>query len=65
MGVIDASGSMSSWWAWLANFWNASVPKDNLVTLTFDSHPRLCEANELSTRIRDHGGGGTEIVPAF
>lgn len=65
IGIIDASGSMSSWWAWLANFWNASMPKQNLVTITFDTKPRLCASNVLTERINNHGGGGTQIPEAF
>lgn len=56
---------MSNCWEWLANFWNECMPKTNLTTITFDSRPRVCQQNILSPRIRDHGGGGTEIVPAF
>lgn len=66
IGVIDASGSMSSWWKWIADFWNSdSIPKENLYTITFDGRPRRVETNILSTRINDHGGGSTAIPEAF
>lgn len=43
IGIIDASGSMSSWWKWIAEFWNSdSIPKDNLYTLTFDGRTHRC-----------------------
>lgn len=56
IGVIDSSGSMSDWWEWLANFWNSSIPKDNLVTITFSTKPALVPTNVLSTKLKDHGG---------
>lgn len=56
---------MSSWWKWVASFYNSSIPKENLVTLTFDTKTRNCESNVLSERIRDHGGGMTNIPDAF
>lgn len=43
VGIIDASGSMSSWWKWIAEFWNSdSIPKENLHTITFDGTARHC-----------------------
>ncbi|CAD8143516.1 unnamed protein product [Paramecium pentaurelia] len=66
IGIIDASGSMSNCWGWLANFWNKSIPKDNLIAITFSNYPTVLKDNkELYTDIGKHGGGGTEIVPAF
>jgi hypothetical protein len=56
---------MSSWWAWIAEFWNTSIPKQNCYTITFDSRPRVVESNILSKKISDHGGGGTAIPEAF
>jgi len=35
IGVIDASGSMYHCWSWLATFWNKSIPKENLIAITF------------------------------
>ena len=46
-GVIDASGSMSSVWPILANFWNEAIPKTNCYTITFDTSARVCETNIL------------------
>ncbi|CAK71167.1 unnamed protein product (macronuclear) [Paramecium tetraurelia] len=65
IGVIDASGSMSGCWEWLSDFWNQSIPKENLITITFDTRQKISAEGVLSKRIKDHGGGGTEIVPAF
>lgn len=66
IGIIDSSGSMSSWWSWIADFWNSDViPKERLHTITFDTKPRVIESNVLSTKIKDHGGGGTSIPEAF
>jgi Mg-chelatase subunit ChlD len=65
VGIIDASGSMSSWWKFLSEFWNESIPSENLFTITFDQKPRVCESNILSKRIQDHGGGMTAIPEAF
>lgn len=66
IGLIDASGSMSSWWKWIAEFWNSdAIPKENLRTITFDTRPRQVPTNVLSTRIQDHGGGGTAIPEAI
>ncbi|KAL4480346.1 hypothetical protein ABPG74_020862 [Tetrahymena malaccensis] len=57
---------MSSWWKWIAEFWNSeSIPKENLHTITFDGTARHCQSNILSTRIHDHGGGMTAIPEAF
>jgi len=66
IGILDASGSMSAWWSWIANFWNSnSIPKENLFTITFDNNPRRVQDNFLSNHISDHGGGGTAIPEAF
>ncbi|EGR31807.1 zinc-binding dehydrogenase family protein, putative [Ichthyophthirius multifiliis] len=66
IGIIDASGSMSSWWGSIADFWNSDViPKENLRTITFDTKPHYLESNILSKKISQHGGGGTNIPEAF
>jgi len=41
IGLIDASGSMEICWEWLANFWNKSIPKENLKTITFSNQPKM------------------------
>lgn len=65
VGVIDSSGSMSSWWKWIAQFWNTTIPKDNLYTITFSNDPAVVASNTLSEKIQHHGGGGTAIPNAF
>jgi hypothetical protein len=66
IGVIDASGSMQGCWSWLANFWNQSIPKEDLIAITFSNYPTvLTNDKNLKPDISSHGGGGTEIVPAF
>lgn len=66
VGLIDCSGSMSSWWKWIVEFWNSDViPKDNLHTITFDTKAKVVPDNILNPRIQHHGGGGTSIPEAF
>lgn len=65
IGIIDASGSMSSYWKWVADFWNQNIPKENCITITFDTKPRICASNILDQSINAHGGGGTKIPEAF
>jgi len=65
IGIIDASGSMSSVWPLVAEFWNKYIPTQNSYTITFDSKPRICESNILNQNISQHGGGSTEILKAF
>ena len=47
IGIIDASGSMTSYWKWVADFWNQNIPKENCITITFDTKPRICASNTL------------------
>ncbi len=63
--MIDVSASMFTRWEWVSNFWNKSIPKENLITLTFDHRAKKVNNNILSPNIEDHGEGTTEIVPAF
>ena len=56
---------MSSWWKWIAEFWNTAIPQINLYTITFDTKSRICKSNILSEKINEHGGGGTLIPEAF
>eukprot|EP00826_Nyctotherus_ovalis_P016498 TRINITY_DN14775_c0_g1_i8.p1 TRINITY_DN14775_c0_g1~~TRINITY_DN14775_c0_g1_i8.p1 ORF type:complete len:1007 (+),score=286.44 TRINITY_DN14775_c0_g1_i8:187-3207(+) len=65
ISVVDASGSMSSYWRELAVNFNKYIPKQNAITITFDSTPRLCSDNTLKSNIDVHGGGGTNITAAF
>lgn len=65
VGIIDASGSMSSVWPLVAEFWNKYIPASNAYTITFDTTVRVCDSNVLESNINKHGGGGTEILKAF
>ncbi len=65
IGLIDSSGSMSGNWKFLANHWNKYVPKDDTLTITFDTKPRIVPDNILDQNINKHGGGGTNIYTAF
>jgi len=65
VGIIDASGSMSNLWKWLAEFWNKSIPKKNCHTITFDHRVFICNDNILTKKITTHGGGKTSIPEAL
>ena len=65
IGIIDASGSMSSYWQWVAGFWNQNIPKDHCITITFDTKAKIVPNNTLSLSLNAHGGGGTKIPEAF
>lgn len=65
IGVIDASGSMSSYWKEMVKFWNASVAELAKFVITFDNKPRVEKSCHLSENLKDHGGGGTNILGAF
>ena len=65
IGVIDCSGSMEPSWPWLVDHWNRCVPRENLLTITFDSKTSKVPNNQLNVDILEHGGGGTKIVEAF
>ena len=64
-GIIDASGSMDKYWKWVAEFWNEKIPKENCITITFDTLAKICPSNKLSENLKHHGGGGTDIVIPF
>lgn len=48
IGLIDVSASMYTRWEWVASFWNKAIPKDNLITLTFDHRAKKVANNVLS-----------------
>lgn len=64
-GIIDASGSMQNYWKWVAELWNEKIPKEICTTITFDTSARICPSNKLSEHLKQHGGGGTNIVTPF
>jgi len=51
VGIIDASGSMCSWWKWIAEFYNVAIPTASLHTICFDHRVKVCHTNKLSDRI--------------
>ena len=65
IGVIDASGSMSSWWHRVAKFYNEFAPKQRCHTICFTDKTQIVPNNTLSPKIFDHGGGLTNIPKAF
>ena len=65
IGLIDSSGSMSSWFKMLAEHWNKYVPKENTTTICFSNRTYRVPGNVLSTYIGQYGGGGTNILGAF
>ena len=65
VSIIDASGSMNSYWKAVAENFNKYVPGENAVTITFDNRIHHCADNKLGPEIRTHGGGMTNIPQAF
>ena len=65
IGLVDSSGSMGSNWPHLAKHWNLTIPKENTLTLTFDTVPHLCQTNILDSNINKHGGNCTDIYKIF
>ena len=70
IGIIDSSGSMSSWWKHVAKNYNElveslSTPKSKIITYCFDSGIHQVPDNKLSDNIHDHGGSMTNIYRAM
>ena len=64
-GLIDASGSMGSYWAAMAKFWNQSIAPSADFLITFSHIAKLEENTVLSENLQKHGGGMTNIFAAF
>jgi hypothetical protein len=64
-GLIDASGSMGSYWAAMAKFWNQSIAESAEFLITFSHAAKLEENTVLSEDLKKHGGGMTNIYAAF
>jgi hypothetical protein len=64
-GLIDASGSMGSYWAAMAKFWNQSIAESADFLITFSHVAKLEENPVLSEDLNKHGGGMTNIYAAF
>lgn len=65
MGLIDASGSMGSYWQAMVKFWNQSIAETTDFLITFSHVAKLEENTILSEDLRKHGGGMTNIYAAF
>jgi uncharacterized protein with von Willebrand factor type A (vWA) domain len=63
--LIDASGSMSSYWEEMVKFWNASIAQMAKIVITFSNSAKVEKSPILSHKLSDHGGGGTNIISAF
>lgn len=56
---------MSSYWKEMVKFWNQSVAPLAKFVITFDNTAKVESKTTLSEVLRDHGGGGTNILGAF
>lgn len=65
VGLIDASGSMRSYWPAMVKFWNQSIAETAEFLITFSHVAKLEENTILSEDLRKHGGGMTNIYAAF
>ena len=64
-GLIDASGSMGSYWKAMVKFWNQSIAESAEFLITFSQKAKLEENPVLNEDLRKHGGGMTNIYAAF
>ena len=64
-GLIDASGSMGSYWKSMVKFWNQSIAETADFLITFSHKAKLEENTILSEDLKKHGGGMTNIYGAF
>lgn len=70
IGIIDSSGSMCSWWKFVAKNYNElveslSTPQNKIITYCFDSSIHPVPENKLSDDIYKHGGSMTNIYAAM
>ena len=65
IGIIDASGSMGSFWKDMAKFWNQSIAEQTNILITFSADAKLEQHPYLDENIKKHGGGQTNILAAF
>ena len=65
IGVIDSSGSMSSYWGAIADDWNKLlVENPDAIAITFSDNAKIIKG-PLTHRIQDYEGSGTEIEKGF
>ena len=65
MGLIDASGSMGSFWGVMAKFWNDKIGPNCDFLITFSQTAKVESSTYLDSKLRTHGGGMTNILEAF
>ena len=65
IGVIDASGSMGSYWKAMVKFWNERVAPQTNTLITFSHVAKVEKSTFLSENLKEHGGGMTHILSAF
>lgn len=63
--MIDASGSMGSFWKYLVKFWNQTIAEHAHFLITFSQNAKLEEHPYLTENLKNHGGGMTNIYAAF
>jgi len=62
--VLDSSGSMSSYWKYVAENCNKLSNQKNLIIITFSTNAKIVNL-PLTDRVQDYEGGGTEIEAGF
>ncbi|CAD8111689.1 unnamed protein product [Paramecium primaurelia] len=67
ISILDCSGSMSSYWQYVAKYYNELKEKSSLsIAITFDTQVKVLQPNEIiNPNINQYGGGGTNITCAF
>ncbi|CAD8122178.1 unnamed protein product [Paramecium sonneborni] len=67
ISILDCSGSMSSYWKYVAQYYNELKEKANVsIAITFDTNVKVLQPNEnITPNINQYGGGGTDITRAF
>ena len=65
VGLIDASGSMGSYWKAMVKFWNQTIAEQAEFLITFSHVAKLEENTVLSEDLKKHGGGMTNVYAAF
>lgn len=65
IGIIDSSGSMSSYWKYLANQWNQYMQNVDVDAFCFDDKVHPVEGSILHDNINQYGGSMTDIYKAF
>ena len=64
-GLIDASGSMGSFWKDMVKFWNQTIAEHTHFLITFSQSAKLEEQPYLNEDLKKHGGSMTNIYAAF